>query len=78
MDCVIKTCVRDAYKTDEEEFCKKHQLAADNIRDSFTKWQKAYGERFDMQQYLERLVDDYEIGAGDLVIEVAEYMLTQD
>ena len=78
MDCVIETCVRDAFKDDQEDFCQKHQLAADNIKEAFPKWQKAYGKDFDMQLYLERLVEDYELGSGDMVMEVAEYLVNQE
>jgi len=74
MDCIVADCVRDA----STEFCKKHQLAKENIDSNFSQWQHAYGSEFTRQEYLTRLAEDDEVGAGIWVIEVAEYLLTEE
>lgn len=71
MDCIIVNCVREA----DDQFCKKHQKAVDNIENSFEDWKKAYGKSFTYQQYLERLANDADLGSGDLVVDVAKHLL---
>ena len=74
MECIVNECVREAHNG----YCKKHELAKTNIDKNFEQWQVAYGKKFSMKDYLTRLSEDYEIGAGVWVIEVAEYLLDQD
>lgn len=74
MECKIEECVRGT----ENEFCSRHQKAKNNIKKTFSKWKIAYGEEYSYMQYLTRLANDDEIGAGHWVIQVAQYLLDQE
>lgn len=73
-ECQIPSCARDSSDT----FCEKHQLAHQNLKDNYPTWQKAYGKKFSFIDYLERISEDYEIGSGQWVIDVAEYLIDQE
>lgn len=73
MDCIIPDCVRNA----DIDYCEKHLNAFENVENGFSKWQIAFGKSFTYPKYLERLSEDYEIGSGQWVIEIAEYLLDQ-
>lgn len=75
MDCIIPVCVRDPGTTD---YCNKHQAALDNIEETMSKWQISYGEDYTRKEYLDRLAHDFEIGSGEWVIEVAEFLLERE
>jgi len=73
MDCIIVDCVRST----TDHYCMKHRLAKENIEKTFASWQVAYGDDYTWEEYLDHLASDYEIGSGDLVMEVAEHLLLE-
>jgi hypothetical protein len=73
MDCIIPDCVRNALN----EYCERHLNAFENVERGFASWRSAYGKSYTYSKYLERLSEDYEIGSGQWVIEIAEYLLDQ-
>lgn len=73
-ECIIEECVRET----DDDFCSKHLEAIENLEKTFPAWQNAYGKKFTMQQYLQRLAEDDEIGTGDWVVSVAKHLLNNE
>jgi hypothetical protein len=73
-ECIIEDCVRDTL----DDFCSKHLEAKHNLEKTFPDWQKAYGKKFTMKKYLQRLAEDDEIGTGEWVVSVAKYLLASN
>ena len=73
----MKKCVVCSSTIEKGQFCDAHLIAKKNLEDSFKDWQKAYG-KLTRKEYLEKLINDYDIPVGEWAKEVAEYLLKKD
>ena len=73
MSCRIPECVRDI-TNDLPEFCAKHSLARENLDKSFKEWKLAYGKSYTFSMYLDRLINDETIGAGEWIQDIAIFL----
>jgi len=73
----MKKCVVCSSIIEKGQFCDAHLIAKKNLEDSFKEWQKAYG-KLTRKEYLEKLINDYDIPVGEWAKEVADYLLKKD
>ena len=73
----MKKCVVCASTIEKGQYCDAHLIAKKNIDEKFKDWQLAYG-KLTKNEYLERLVNDYDIPIGEWAKEVADYLLKKD
>ena len=59
---------------DGDLFCSFHQMAFNNIQESYREWVNAYGS-LSKKEYLQLLIKN--TNSGEWVIEVAKYLLNE-
>ncbi len=70
----MKKCVVCSSTIEKGQFCDAHLIAKKNLEESFKDWQKAYG-KLTWEEYLKKLIDDYDIPVGEWAKETAAYLL---